>query len=63
MSVKATVLGETHEYISKMSPKDELPRECLRQQHTWEKGQAEDVLWQNKTLHRMGWDGMGYCID
>lgn len=35
VSVKATVLDETQsiqEYINKMAPKDELLRECLRQQ-------------------------------
>lgn len=38
VSMKATVLDETQsiqEYINKMAAKDELLRECLRQQNTW----------------------------
>uniref|UniRef100_A0A8C4WGB1 Reverse transcriptase domain-containing protein n=1 Tax=Gopherus evgoodei TaxID=1825980 RepID=A0A8C4WGB1_9SAUR len=56
VSVKATVLDETRsiqEYISKTAPKDELLRECLRQQQTWEEDQAEEVPWQDKILHGM----------
>ncbi|KAM6449746.1 uncharacterized protein PHA67_017094 [Liasis olivaceus] len=36
-----------------MAPKDELLRECLRQQQTWEEVQMEEVQQQDKPLHGM----------
>lgn len=56
VSLKATLLDKTqsiHGYISKMALKDELVRECLRQQQTREEDPADEVPWQDKTLHEM----------
>lgn len=36
-----------------MAPKYELQRECMRQQQTRKKDQAEEVPCQDKTLHGM----------
>lgn len=56
VNIKATVLDVTQsiqEYSIKMTPKNELLRECLRQQQGWEEDQEEEMLWQDKILHRM----------
>lgn len=53
---KATIMDETQniqEHINKMVIKDELLREHPRQQQTREEDQAENLPWQNKTLHRL----------
>lgn len=54
MSIKAIVLDEIHniqEYNSKTAYKDDLLKECLKQQQTWEKDQAEEIPLQDKSLN------------